>query len=61
MIYWAETAVMCNISAFMCTTVGNSVAVRFTVYTMQSEEVMCLHTVQDMLIYTPFNLFTPPN
>ena len=52
MIYWAETAVMCNISSFMCTTVGNNVAVRFIVYTMQLEEVMCLHTVQDMLIYS---------
>jgi hypothetical protein len=82
---------MCNISAVLCTTVGNSVAVRFRAtrgsdvcirlttlppsyaVVMKSgnlnflepsgplwacngtalllEEVMCLHTVQDMLIY----------
>ena len=53
LIYLAETAVMCNIGAVMCTAVGNSLVVRFIVYTMQLEEVMCLHTVQDMLIYTP--------
>ena len=53
LIYLAETAVMCNIGAVMCTAVGNSVVVRFIVYTMKLEEVMCLHTVQDMLIYTP--------
>ena len=52
MIYWAETAVMCNISAVMCTTFGNSVAVRFILHTLLLEEVMCPHTVQDMLIDT---------
>jgi len=52
LIYWAETAAICNISAVICTTVGNRVVVRCNVYTILLEEVMCPTTVQDMLIDT---------
>ena len=52
LIYWAETAAICNPSEVMRTTFGNSVVVRCKLYTILLEEVMCPTTVHNMLIDT---------